>query len=357
MSVAGCMAGRRKTLPILDNVRITFGINKMTVASYDGEALISKRMTGVYVEDAEDFCIDPKDVLGFIGSIPDEELGIEVNNGIATIVHSNGQLSIPVVGVSDFPEPVRSDEKNIAVWESGVLADMLIQAKGFIKEDPLRPVMSCANLYCINGMCGVVGSDGASMFVREWNERKDASDFSILISNKFIKDIVAMISRSVICTIYEGSSYIRIVTDDSEFVAIKIDGRYPNFKAVIPNSWNIKVTVDKKTLVSAVRRVVMASEKTRPLIKIHIVPNKMTIEAQDIDFNKSAKETIPCDSEDVMPIGLNGTAVLNVLDALSSPKAVLKLVCYDMASVWENDAAEGGSTTTRILLMPMILNN
>ena len=90
---------------------------------------------------------------------------------------------------------------------------------------------------------------------------------------------------------------------------------------------------------------------------MHIDPNKMTIEAQDIDFNKSAKETIPCDSEDVMSIGLNGTAVLNVLDALSSPKVVLKLVRNDMASVWENDAAEDGYTTTRILLMPMRLND
>lgn len=71
-----------------------------------------------------------------------------------------------------------------------------------------------------------------------------------------------------------------------------IEGRYPNYNAVIPQGNPNELTVDRKSLLSTIKRVLPFASASSQLVRLSIEPGKLTVSSEDIDFATSAKESI-----------------------------------------------------------------
>ena len=136
-----------------------------------------------------------------------------------------------------------------------------------------------------------------------------------------------------------------------------IEGRYPNYNSVIPQNNPYKVTVDRQSLIGALRRVSIFSSQASSLIKLRLSNNQITISAQDIDFSASAEETQTCqyDGND-MSIGFKSTFLLDILNNISAEEVVIELADPSRAGVIipvEQEEKED----LLMLLMPMMLND
>ena len=95
---------------------------------------------------------------------------------------------------------------------------------------------------------------------------------------------------------------------------------------MIPQNNPYKVTVDRQSLIGALRRVSIFSSQASSLIKLRLSNNQITISAQDIDFSTSAEETQTCqyDGND-MSIGFKSTFLLDILNNISAEEVVIEL--------------------------------
>ena len=136
-----------------------------------------------------------------------------------------------------------------------------------------------------------------------------------------------------------------------------IEGRYPNYNSVIPKDNPFKVTVDRASLIGALRRVAIFSSQASSLVKLNIKPGSINISAQDIDFSTSAEESLPCQySDSEMSIGFKSTFLIDILSNISSAEVILELADPSRAGlIVPVEQEEGEKLLT--LLMPMMLND
>ena len=74
-----------------------------------------------------------------------------------------------------------------------------------------------------------------------------------------------------------------------------VEGRYPNYAAVIPTANDIIVTVNRLAFISALRRVLLFSNVASGCVKLRLDNNNMSISSHELDFSKSADESLICD--------------------------------------------------------------
>ena len=136
-----------------------------------------------------------------------------------------------------------------------------------------------------------------------------------------------------------------------------IEGNYPNYNAVIPAANPNKLLVDRVELVNGIRRVAVCSNPTTNLIRMDIANNKITLTAQDINFSMSANETISCSYEgQPMSIGFKSTFLVDILSNVDTPTVLVELADSTRAGVFKPVYDDKQSSTTLMLLMPMMIN-
>lgn len=104
------------------------------------------------------------------------------------------------------------------------------------------------------------------------------------------------------------------------------EGRYPNYLSVIPRNNPYHLTIDRQTLVNALRRVSVFAPEGSGLVKFRIEENNVHISTQDIDFSTSANETLTCQYEGVaMSIGFKANFLIEILNNIPGQEITIWL--------------------------------
>ena len=123
-----------------------------------------------------------------------------------------------------------------------------------------------------------------------------------------------------------SSRTIIVTTNDYTFTSRLVEGRFPNYRSVIPQNNPNEVTVNRQALVSALRRVLVFANAQAVLVKFRLENNQMNISSQDVDFGKSAEENMLCDYTGMpMRIAFKGTLLLELINNIDADEIKIKL--------------------------------
>ena len=147
-----------------------------------------------------------------------------------------------------------------------------------------------------------------------------------------------------------------ILFADGTLRCVLYEGRYPNYNSVIPSNPN-EVTVDRKALLSALRRVMPFASESSQLVRLRIDGSHMEVSSEDVDFATSAKEQLICENAGTnMSIGFKGSSLQEILNNLTSDQVVFQLADPSRAGVII-PAEQPENEDVLMLLMPMLLND
>jgi DNA polymerase-3 subunit beta len=137
-----------------------------------------------------------------------------------------------------------------------------------------------------------------------------------------------------------------------------IDGKYPNYEAVIPKENPNKLLINRNLFQSSVRRVAIFSNKTTHQIRLKVAGTELNISAEDIDYSNKADERLTCDYQgDDMQIGFNSRFLSEMLSNLQSDEIMLEMSLPNRAGILTPvDGLDEGEVIT-MLVMPVMLNN
>ncbi|MGB5460295.1 MAG: DNA polymerase III subunit beta, partial [Eudoraea sp.] len=146
--------------------------------------------------------------------------------------------------------------------------------------------------------------------------------------------------------------------DNTELICRLIDGKYPNYEAVIPKENPNKLTISRNQILSSVRRVSIFSNKTTHQIRLKIAGAELNISAEDIDYSNKAEERLTCSYQgDDMQIGFNSRFLVEMLGNLTSEEICLEMSLPNRAGILTPiDGLDEGEMVT-MLVMPVMLNN
>jgi DNA polymerase-3 subunit beta len=140
-------------------------------------------------------------------------------------------------------------------------------------------------------------------------------------------------------------------------VCRQIEGKFPNYNAVIPQDNQYKIVADRMLMLGALKRVAVFSNQASNLIKLEFENNRVKISAQDIDFSISGEETIDCQyADEAVKIGFKSSFVIEMLSNLSSTDVIFEFSDPSRAGlILPAENIEGEEIL--MLLMPMLLND
>lgn len=351
----------KNSLQILEDVLFDLRGNELTLTASDGETTIR---TSLEVENAEGegmVASGAKLLLETLKEFPEQPLTFQIddqNFGI-NIISANGTYSFVGANGAEYPQmPVEGDKKGEFVLSAETLLDAVNKTIFCTADDELRPVMNGIYFDLHEDRLVLVATD-AHRLVRYTNiSVKSEAPASFILPKKpagLLKNVLGKEQGEV--RVIFGEKNARFECGKALIVCRQIEGRFPNYNAVIPQNNQNKVAVDRLTMLNACKRVAVFANTGTSLLKLALSDNQIKISAQDIDFSTSAEETIACSYSGMpMSIGFKAPFLIEILSSIESDEVVLELADPARAGlILPTENAENEDLL--LLLMPMLLND
>ena len=351
----------KNSLQILEDVLFDLNGNALTMTASDGETTIR---TTIDVENAEGqgkVASGAKLLLETLKEFPEQPLTFQIDdqNYAINITSENGTYSFVGANGNEYQEmPVSGSENGRIEFPAEVLLDAINKTIFCTADDELRPVMNGIYFDILEDKIVLVATD-AHRLVRYTNNSISApAAMSFILPKKpaaLLKNVLSKEEGNVM--IIFGEKNARFEFGQSIVVCRQIEGRFPNYNAVIPQNNQNKVVVDRQTIINACKRVAVFANTGTSLLKLALSENQIKISAQDIDFSTSAEETIACSYTGApMAIGFKAPFLIEILSSIASDDVILELADPARAGLIlpaENEPNED----LLMLLMPMLLND
>ena len=351
----------KNALPILDDVLFDLSGNELKLTASDGETTIRTSVEVESVEGSGKVASAAKLLLETLKEFSEQPLSftIDENNFAVSMLSQNGNYSFVGVNGNEYPEmPEAEAEARQITLPANVLQSAIEKTIFCTADDDLRPVMNGIFFDIAENKVTMVATD-AHRLVRYMNVNAQTGITASFILPKkpasLLKNLLAKAEEDVKVTF--GEKNARFEFGSTIIVCRQIEGRFPNYNAVIPQGNQNIFTVDRLTILNACKRVSVFANNGTALLRLALSPNQIKISAQDIDFSTSAEETITCDYNGTpMAIGFKAPFLVDLLSSITSDEVQLKLADPARAGLIlpaENEENED----VLMLLMPMLLND
>ncbi|MDC8004541.1 DNA polymerase III subunit beta [Aureisphaera galaxeae] len=359
LQVLGGIINNNNTLPILDNFLFHLNENELTVSASDLETTISSKLE-VESNESGSVCIPARLLLDTLKTFPEQPLTFTVeDNNTVEISSNHGKYALAYANGEDFPSPVTLNDPSNTVIQGDILATAISKTIFATGNDDLRPVMSGVFFQFTNDHLTFVATDAHKLVKYTRNDVQASQAAEFIMPKKplnLLKGILAGSEEDV--TVEYNESNAKFIFDNTEMICRLIDGKYPNYEAVIPKENPNKLTIDRGQFLNSVRRVSIFSNKTTHQIRLKIAGAELNISAEDIDYSNKADERLTCDYQgDDMQIGFNSRFLTEMLGNLTSDDVSLEMSLPNRAGILTPiDGLDEGEQVT-MLVMPVMLNN
>ena len=348
-------------MPILDCFLFEVANSQLTITASDSENVLQTTMPLDYAEGEGKFAVNNRTILDAVKELPEQPLTIDVETStyIIKVIYQNGIYNFTAQNADEYPIVQRMSEGCTSlVLPSITLAESISRALFATAQEELRPVMNGIYFDLTPEALAFVASDGHKLVRNKNYKIQTEQPRSFIMPKKpatLLKNILGKDESDVIIRFDDRNA--EIIFTNSVLSCRLIEGRYPNYNSVIPQDNPYQLTVDRKMLLGALRRVLPFASESSQLVRLHIENGKIEVSSEDIDFSTSAKEEITCDyTGKSMNIGFKGPSLTEILNNLSSEEVTLELAdpsrpCLILP------AEQPDGEDILMLIMPMLLND
>ena len=359
LQVLGGVINSSNTLPILDNFLFELNKTSLTVSASDLETTMSSTIN-VESDSEGSVALPARLLLDTLKTFPEQPLTFIVEENSTVEISSNhGKYALAYANGDEFPKAVELDNPSSTVLSADVLATAISKTIFAAGNDDLRPVMSGVFFQFSTEGLTFVATDAHKLvkYTREDVKANQAAEF--IMPKKplnLLKGILAASDSDV--TIDYNDSNAKFTYGDTILICRLIDGKYPNYEAVIPKENPNKLVIDRTQFLNSVRRVSIFSNKTTHQIRLKVAGAELNISAEDIDYSNKAEERLTCDYQgDDMQIGFNSRFLTEMINNLTADEVQLEMSLPNRAGILTpTDGLDEGEHIT-MLVMPVMLNS
>lgn len=359
LQILGGVINNSNTLPILDNFLFDLNNDELTVSASDLETTMSAKLK-VESDSEGKIAVPAKLLLDTLKTFPEQPLTFVVeDNNTIELSSNHGKYALAYADGEEFPNPVELEDPSSTVVEADILASAISKTIFASGNDDLRPVMSGVFFQFTEDGLTFVATDAHKLvkYSREDIKANQAAEF--IMPKKPLNLLKGILSGSESEVLIEyNDSNAKFTFDETQLICRLIDGKYPNYEAVIPKENPNKLTIERNQFLSSVRRVSIFSNKTTHQVRLKIAGAELNISAEDVDYSNKAEERLTCSYQgDDMQIGFNSRFLIEMLGNLTADEVMLEMSLPNRAGILTPvDGLDPGEKIT-MLVMPVMLNS
>jgi len=349
------------TLPILDNFLFELKGNELIVSASDLESTMRIKLSIEKSEKDGAFAIPAKILVDSLKTFPDQPLTFSINadNYAIELTTENGKFRLAGFDGAEFPKFKEIQSSSSLSIASGILFTAINKTIFATGNDDLRPVMSGV-FFDLNSENITFAATDAHKLVRyRRTDIKSKKAASFIMPKKplnLLKAISGSVTADVQISFNETNALFTI--DNISLFTRLIDGKYPNYEAVIPKENPYKLVVDRQQFLGTAKRVSIFSNRANHQVRLKIVGNELTVSAEDLDFSNDASERLSCQyTGDNIEIGFNSRFLIEMLNNIDTEQVRMELSAPQRAGIVLPAENSDKNEELLMLVMPVMLNN
>jgi len=347
------------TLPILDNFLFDINSNNMTIIASDLETTM---MSTISVEADVDgkITIPARILIDTLKTFSNQPLTFIVNTETFGIEMSSemGNYKLAGQNANEFPKTPKLNGSSTTTIKGDILANAINKTLFASGNDELRPVMSGMFCELSTEQITFVATDAHKLVKHTRTDISSDKTASFILPKKPLTILKNNISDDADIKLEFNDTNALFTFNNITIICRLIDGKYPNYEAVIPKENPNKLTIETASLLSSIKRVSIYANKTTHQIRLKIAGSELQITSEDLDFANKAEERLSCQYEGTdMEIGFNSKFVIDMLNNIGAEQISLEMSAPNRAGIiLPLDGLEEGENTL-MLVMPVMLNN
>lgn len=356
----GRVIAQKNNMAILNCFCFDISGDTLKITASDNDSTLITHLHLIECDEDTRFAVNAKTLQDAIKEIPEQPLDIFVNTDTfeITIIYQNGQFKLMGQSAEEYPDPVVGQEQpvTLTVTSEHLLAGL---SRGMIAAavDTARPQLNAVCFDLKDGHLAMVATNGNQLALTSVNATA-SSDGCYLLPMRpctLLKGILGKTDNEVKVELCSRNATFR--TGDYMLMCRLVEGRYPNYRSVIPQNNPISFTVNRLGFISVLRRVLICANAQAVLVKLRLENNSIVVTSQDMDFGKSAEETILCDyASQPMQIAFRGDSLSNMLNNLEAEDITFKVSDPSRAALIVPTEAKEGEDVL-MLIMPSVFSH
>lgn len=315
----------RSTLPVLSGILLEASNDKLTLQTTDLEVSIQYSVAAL-VEEEGKTVVPGKLFSEIVKNLPDAAVHVNAEDEQSYITCDTSSFSIKALNHEDFPGFPTVDTHQKIEIPFAKFASMVKRVSRVVSRDDSRPILTGVLITLESGLLRMVATDSYRLAVTEAVLDSAADDFQAVISGSFLSEIASLPKTEAPISLALAENQIVVTCQDTVFVNRRIEGNFPNYKQLLPDSYVTRAVLEVDRLVAGVKRASLLGSNSSPVkFDINVASQTAQISAASQDIG-SAQETLSCEIEgEDVEIAFNHAYVLEGLSVVSSDEVYLEV--------------------------------
>ena len=329
------------TLPILDCFHLELQGNDLTITTSDLEVTTIVKLEVESVENGT-IAVPHSTLLNLLKTFNNETITLSALNNTLTITASSGEYQLAYDDANDYPSTPNVNEQGTEI-NSIDLQQSISKVLFATSNDDLRPTLS--GVYFDNGF--IVATDAHKLVKVE-----SSINGNFILPKKASQQLKNLLPKDTNVTLQYNQTNALFSFDNITIITRLIDGKYPNYEAVIPKENPNRLSINRQEFISVLKRMEVFANKQTNQIRLDLSDFEVFISSEDVDYRSRAKETLDAAySGEPMAIGVNAKFLVEMLNSLNCEEVYLDMSEPNRAILINSE--EG----VLMLCMPIMLNS
>jgi DNA polymerase III subunit beta len=315
----------RSAVQVLTGILIEVEDGRLTLAATDMEVSLRATVAGDVTGQGK-VVVPGRLLADLIRLLPDDRVSLAYEAGEGVLAVSSGSYSsrVNVFSAEDFPRLPSVDIPLHKIATAALLGTIEKVARA-ASRDESRPVLTGILVQFEGAQLVMAATDSYRLSVKETELAESGPELEAIIPARALQELARLAAGSEAVELGVHENHVVFSTGDIWLTSRRIDGQFPNYKQLLPETFEAELTVERESLLEVVRRASVLAQRNQPL-RLGFAEGELTVSAQTQDVGE-ARESLPVAyTGELLEIGFNPDFLRDGLEAVAGDTIELKLI-------------------------------
>lgn len=333
LSIIGRAVATRSTLPITQNVLIQTDDQRLKLAATNLEIAITC-WVGARIEEEGAITVPARLLTEFVSSLPNERIDIALKHRTLHLQCLRSEARINGLDAQDFPPIPRITDGISTKIEADMLAEGIEQVAFAAATEESRPVLTGVHMEFDGDRLTLAAADGFRLGVHYTSIAVPVKEKgAVIVPARALNELRRFLSdeeEQVEITVNQQKTQIMFKLKNIEMVSQLIQGNFPNYAQLIPQSYTTRVVMDAGEFAQAIKRASIFARDGSGIIRFEVTPGaeaapgKMKISSRAEEVGDNVNELdVRVDGEPIK-IAFNARYLSDVLSVIEEKQVALE---------------------------------
>ena len=352
----------KNSLPILADIHCEVMNNQMTMTASDSETTISRTIDLDTMEGEGCFCVPAVQLVNALQQLPEQPVTILAtieSNYILTLQYDQGETYFPIDHAEDYPMPTPEQYTEQLELEAGTLSDALKRCSWCTANDLLRVPMQGVYFGLKGGLLDIAATDAyrIALSVCMVNVPEDRES-SFIMPRKVAAFLPNILDYNNV-TLQWNDRYCTMTIAPYTLTFRLVEGKFPNYDAIIPKDTPLNAVVSRSSLVNAIKNVFPFSEEnvSGRVIRFDFNREQLRLRTQSISNACGSEYTIEASFfSDDFTIGFSGKGIMSILSHVEDTDVAFGMTDEKHVALIQ-PTEQPSDCTVYFVISPVMLNS